>query len=82
MNIMVEPSSALRNCTLVYLTSVRPHLEQVSCAVLSVWMVCLCTFLTLDWSFCLRNEGKSEGLLLVTVVFEPVSEWGTLVSYY
>lgn len=81
MKIMVEPSSALRSCTLVYLTSVRPHLEQVSCAMLSVWMVCLCTLLTLDWSFCLRNEGKSVGLLLVTIVFEPVSGRATLVSY-
>ena len=28
---------------------------------------------TLDCSFCLRKEGKSEGLDCVTIVFEPVS---------
>jgi len=31
-------------------------------------------------SFCRSNEGKSEGLLIVTVVFDAVSDWEAVVS--
>lgn len=69
----VEPSSALRSCTVVYLTSSRPHLGHFSCAVLSVCRLCFSTACTLDCSFCLRKDGKSEGFVCVTVTLEPVS---------
>lgn len=69
----VEPSSALRSCTVVYLTSSRPHFGQVSRTVLSVWILCFSTACTLDCSFCLRKDGKSEGFVFVKMVFEPVS---------
>jgi hypothetical protein len=69
----VEPSSAPRSCTVVYLTSSRPHLGHVSKAVLSVCTLCFSTAWTLDCNFCLKNEGKSEGFVCATVTLEPVS---------
>lgn len=69
----VDPSSALRSCTVVYLTSSRPHLGQVSRTVLSVCKLCFSTACTLDCSFCLKKDGKSDGFVCVTIVLDPVS---------
>lgn len=69
----VEPSSAPRNCTLVYVTSSRPQTGHFSLAAALVWILCFSTACTLDWSFCLRKDGKSDGLVCVTIVLEPVS---------
>ena len=69
----VDPSSAPRSCTLVYLTSSRPQLGHRSCAVLPVCSLCFSTRCTVDCNFCRRAEGKSEGFDFVTITFDPVS---------
>ena len=66
------PSSALRSCTAENLTSVRPHFSHVSLVIASVLTLCRSTVWTVD-SCWRRRDGKSVGLLFVTIVFEAAS---------
>src|SRR5271168_4050133 len=69
---MVLPSSALLNCTAVYLTSILPHSGHV------IWMtasfcISLRSTVWIADLFCLRSEGKEEAFVVVVIVSEAVS---------
>jgi hypothetical protein len=65
---MVDPSSAPRSCSSVYLTSVRPHFSQRASVVASSCTMLRSSALTLDWSFCRSAEGKSRGCVRDSIV--------------
>lgn len=72
------PSSALLNCTAVYLTSVLPHSGQGTEIVASFCRSLLSTCWIAD-RFCLRSEGKEEALVDVSIVLDAVSvTWSDL----
>jgi hypothetical protein len=60
---------------------VRPHFSHVSLVNASVLTLCRSTVWTVD-SCWRRSDGKSVGLLLVTIVFEAVSVRRSMFSSY
>jgi len=69
---MVLPSSALLNCTALYLTSFLPHSGHVTWMTASFFISLRSTVWIAD-RFCRKREGKEEGFVVVVMVFEVVS---------
>jgi hypothetical protein len=69
---MVLPSSALLNCTALYLTSFLPHSGHVTWMTASFFISLRSTVWIAD-RFCRRREGKEDAFVFVVMVFEVVS---------
>lgn len=69
---MVLPSSALLNCTAMYLTFCLPHCGHVIVISAPFSLSLRSTVCTAE-RFCLRREGNDAAFVEVVIVFDAVS---------